>query len=173
MKLDKTTVAALALAPGETERFEWDDDMPGFGVRLRGAGARYVVQYRFGSQQRRESLGDVRKVTLKAARDIAQKRFAQVELGTDPAAEKAKARASEKGQKLTFEVVAKQYLAAKKGVVRKATYTAAEHHLLTLFKPFAKRPIGSIVRADVASRLREIIAASATSPRALRVKKPE
>jgi integrase len=170
MKLDKTTMAALMLPPGKSELFAWDDDLPGFGVRLRGNGARWVVQYRIGAQQRRESLGDVRKVTIEAARKIARNRFAQAELGTDPAAEKAKARAEAKAQKLTFEIVAKQYLGAKKGVVRDATYAQAEHHLHTLWKPFAKRPIDSIERADVAARLREIVADSATSPRALRAK---
>jgi hypothetical protein len=135
MKLDKTTMAALMLPPGKSELFAWDDDLPGFGVRLRGNGARWVVQYRIGAQQRRESLGDVRKVTIEAARKIARNRFAQAELGTDPAAEKAKARAEAKAQKLTFEIVAKQYLGAKKGVVRDATYAQAEHHLHTLWKP--------------------------------------
>jgi hypothetical protein len=43
------------------------------------------VQYRVGAQQRRESLGDVRKVKLDDARKIARHRFAQAELGIDPA----------------------------------------------------------------------------------------
>jgi integrase len=170
VKLTKNAIATLQLPPGKSEHFEWDDDLPGFGVRLRGERASWIVQYRIGSQQRRESLGDIRKVTLKAAREIAGQRFAHVELGTDPAAEKAKARAAEKGQKLTFEVVAKQYLASKKGVVRDATYVAAEHDLLTLWKPFAKRPIDSIKRADIALRLREIVVECSTSKRALRIK---
>ena len=55
--------------------------MPGFGVRLRGRSKRWVVQYRSERQQRRESLGDVRKVSLEDARKIARQRFAQVELG--------------------------------------------------------------------------------------------
>jgi hypothetical protein len=125
MKLTKTAVASLTLSPGKNERFEWDDDLPGFGVRLRGGNARWVVQYRVGAQQRRESLGDVRKVTIEDARKIARTRFAQVELGSDPAAERAKARAAATAAKLTLEKVAERYLAAKADAVRPNTYKDA------------------------------------------------
>ncbi len=72
---------------GSRDHIVWDEDMPSFGVRLRPSRSSYVVQYRVGRQQRRESLGDVRKVTLRDARKAAQLRFAKVELGVDPAAE--------------------------------------------------------------------------------------
>ena len=97
MRLTKPTVAVLALPAGKVDHIEFDDELPGFGVRLRGAGKRWVVQYRIGAQQRRESLGDVRKVTLDDARKIARQRFAQVELGVDPGAERV--------QSLTLGVV--------------------------------------------------------------------
>ena len=86
MKLDRSTVASLTLPPGRDELFVWDDDLPGFGVRLRGNTTRYVVQYRVHGQQRRESLGDTRKIILEAARKIARQRFGQVAGGRDPAA---------------------------------------------------------------------------------------
>ena len=62
MKFTTAAVAGLALPPGKDDHIEWDDTLPGFGVRLRGRNKGWVVQYRFGRQQRRESLGDVRKV---------------------------------------------------------------------------------------------------------------
>ena len=62
MKFTKEALAALTLPPGKTDHIEWDEELPGFGVRLRGRSKRWVVQYRVGTQQRRESLGDVRKV---------------------------------------------------------------------------------------------------------------
>ena len=118
VKLTKDAVNALTLPPGKTDHFEWDDALPGFGVRLRGQAKTFVVQYRVGAQQRRESLGDVRRITLEDARKIARQRFAQAELGVDPAAERAKARATT----LTLGVVSSRYLEAKKGVVRPNTY---------------------------------------------------
>ena len=35
MKLTKHSVAELILPPGKTEHVEWDDELPGFGLRLR------------------------------------------------------------------------------------------------------------------------------------------
>jgi hypothetical protein len=61
MKFSRDTVTKLALPQGKTEHFEWNADLPGFGVSLRGDSKRWVVQYRFRAAQRRESLGDIRK----------------------------------------------------------------------------------------------------------------
>jgi integrase len=158
MKLTKTSVAALSIPPGKNDHLVWDDDLPGFGVRLRGNTARWVVQYRVGAQQRRESLGDVRKVEIAAARKIARQRFAQVELGTDPAAERAKARAEAAAVKLTLAEVTRRYLNAKADVVRPNTYVQARLHLEQYWQPLAKKPIDAIKLPDVAARLQELIA---------------
>jgi integrase len=155
MKLTKDVVIALTLPPGKVDHFEWDDGLPGFGVRLRGKAKTWVVQYRIGAQQRRESLGDVRKVTLEDARKIARQRFAQIELGVDPAAERAHARAAA----LTLAVVSNRYLEAKKDVMRPNTYKAAERYFRVHWKPLHSRPIESaakIGRADIAARLQEL-----------------
>jgi integrase len=159
MKFTTDAVATLRLPAGKQDQFEWDDALPGFGVRLRGDSKRWVVQYRVGAQQRRESLGDVRKVKLDDARRIARQRFAQAELGTDPAAERAKARRDSAAIKLTVASVAGRYLGAKQDVLRPNTYNQAKRHLAVLWKPLADRPIGSVKRADVAAQLQEIVKA--------------
>jgi integrase len=164
MKLTKDAIAGLAPPVGKAEHFEWDDDVPGFGVRLRRGGAnrapvsrRWVIQYRAGSQQRRESLGDVRKVNLEDARKIARQRFAQVELGIDPAAERGRSRAQAVASKLTLAVVAARYLDAKKDMLRPRTFNQAELHFRVHWKPLRDRPIEAIKRADVAARLQELV----------------
>ena len=83
MKLTDASVANLVLPEGKSDHIEWDEDLPGFGLRLRRGSKRVsgIVQYRIGTQQRRESLGDIRKIGLEAARKIARQRFAKVELG--------------------------------------------------------------------------------------------
>src|SRR5262249_14546485 len=156
MKLTKDTVTALTLPGGKVDHFEWDNALPGFAVRLRGNAKTWVVQYRLGAQQRRESLGDVRRITLEDARKIARQRFAQVELGVDPAAERAQARATA----LTFAVVSARYLEAKKDVMRPNTYRAAERYFRVHWKSLHNRHIEGVAkigRAEVAARLQELI----------------
>ncbi|HWX83591.1 MAG TPA: Arm DNA-binding domain-containing protein, partial [Xanthobacteraceae bacterium] len=110
MKFSKDNIAALTRPADKPDHVVWDSELPGFGVRLRkskhGESKGWIIQYRFGLQQRRESLGDVRKVTLEDARKVARKRFAQVELGVDPAAKKAEARIAAAQANLTLGAVA-------------------------------------------------------------------
>lgn len=46
MQLTKNAVAALIRPAGKADHIEWDDALPGFGVRLRGKSKRWIVQYR-------------------------------------------------------------------------------------------------------------------------------
>jgi integrase len=156
MKFSTATIAKLELPAGKTDHFEWDETLPGFGVRLRGAVKRWVVQYRVGPQQRRESLGDVRKVTLEDARKIARNRFAQVELGTDPAADRARSRAEAVAARLTFAIVVDRYMAAKQDGMAESTSRAANRYFRVHFKPLHTMPLGEIKRADVAAELQRL-----------------
>jgi integrase len=154
------TPESVAGLPEGGDHFEWDPSLPSFGVRVRGNSKRWVIQYRIGSQQRRESLGDVRKVTLEDARTIARKRFAQVTLGIDPVAERKQAHAKAASTKLTLAVVMDRYLDAKRDVVRPNTFEAARRYFTVHWKPLRDRPLdgeGKIGRADIAARLQELI----------------
>lgn len=72
----------------------WDQDLSGFGLRIRSSGARsWICQYRHAGRSRRVKLGSVEKVSADAARKAAKKLLAKAELGGDPAADKATARA--------------------------------------------------------------------------------
>src|SRR6516162_4789151 len=153
MKLTASSVAALTRPAGKTDHIEWDDSLPGFGVRLRGNSARYTIQYRAGTQQRRESLGDVRRITLDQARTIARQRFAQVELGADPAAEKAKARAVDAATALTLAVAVDQYLDYKRDRLSRSSLNSAHRHFDKHFAPLMNRPLAEIKRAEVAAQL--------------------
>jgi integrase len=159
MKLTAKNVATLALPAGKSDAFIWDSDLPGFGLRLRGDTRRWIIQYRIGQQQRRESLGDTRRVTLDAARGIARRRFASIELGVDPGAEKAKARAATAEVAATLRTIAERYLESKRAVLRPATYNAAERYFRIHWAPLHSRPIAGITRAEVALRLQGIVKA--------------
>jgi integrase len=156
----KFTEAFVAGLPEGADHFQWDDSLPGFGARVRGKSKRWVIQYRIGSQQRRESLGDTRKVTLEDARRIARKRFAQVELGIDPVAEREAIHAKAAVARMTLGLAADRYLDAKRDMLRPSSFEAAMRYLTVHWAPLRGRPLageGAITRADIASRLQELI----------------
>src|ERR1019366_4659922 len=108
MKLNSRNVKSEPLPAGKSEAIFFDDDLPGFGVRVREGGSRsYVFQYKVGAKQRRIALGSVAAVDLGKARDTAKDIYARVRLGEDPAGDKAvsKSKAAE-----TFEAIVALYL---------------------------------------------------------------
>jgi integrase len=166
MKLTKHSVAELVLPPDKSDHTEWDDELPGFGVRLRkskdGLNKTFRIQFRVGLQQRSKHL-DARKVKLDDARKVARHLFAQAHLGVDPAAEKAKARANAVAAKLTLGAIADRYLAVKADAVKlgrfsQSTYTAAVRYFTIHWAPLHDRPIDAIKRIEVAARLQELTA---------------
>jgi len=156
MKLTRATVAGLKLEPGKSDQIFFDDDLPGFGVRLRAGGKMtWIIQYRVGDKQRRESLGDTRKVDSEQARKAAKKRFAAVTLGSDPQAEKAEAAAK---AKVTFASVADLYLAKAADRLQPKSLHETTRYLKETFKPLHRLPVHKVERRDVAARLSEIAA---------------
>ena len=93
MKLTASTIARLTLPPDRDDKIYFDDDLKGFGVRLRRGGKRsFVVQYAIGGKTRKIPLGSVTELDIGKARSTAKTLLAQVRLGGDPASEKAHAR---------------------------------------------------------------------------------
>src|SRR5215467_4370382 len=109
MKLTAKGIRGLKLPSDKTDCLYWDDDIPGFGLRLRAGGSRnWVFQYALGEKQRRMSLGAATEESFTTVRDkdgkaklgireqVAQL-HARVKLGEDPAGatHDARARAEE------------------------------------------------------------------------------
>jgi integrase len=168
MKLNKTTVRGLQLPAGKPEAFVWDDDVRGFGVRLRAGGKRvWVVQYRVGAKQRRVTLGDVKKLDPDRARAAARERLAEVTLGRDPQAEKVSERAK---AAVTLGAVVETYLAGKRAMLRPKSFQETDRYLRKSWKSLHGIPIHRIERRTVAARMAEISAdngpAAATRARA-------
>jgi integrase len=157
MKFTTKSIATLALPAGKMDHSAWDDDLPNFGVRLRPGGSKtWTIYYRIGAKQRRESLGDCRKLDLDAARKIARQRFAQIELGIDPQAARNKARADAAVSKFTLAVAVERYLDFKKPLLRPSSHAAAAYYFAVHWNPLLDRPLETIRRLDVASRLQEV-----------------
>ena len=72
MKLDRKTVARLALPAGKSDVIVFDELLPGFGLRLRRAGGQvrksWIVQYRRAGRSRRLLLGSA-EVERRAGKD--------------------------------------------------------------------------------------------------------
>ena len=93
MKLTQKTVSALALPNGKSEAIFFDDELPGFGLRIRAGGTRtWVYQFKIGDQHRRITLGSLAALTPVRARESAGELHAAVRLGRDPAGEKFEGR---------------------------------------------------------------------------------
>jgi integrase len=127
MKLTQKTINALAVPRGKSECIVFDEDLPGFGLRLRRGGARtWVYQFKIGTQHRRMTLGSVSAITPAQARRTANDLHAKVRLGQDPAGEKieGRARAAE-----TMGALLKPYLEQKRASITGGSYKNVERHL--------------------------------------------
>ena len=154
MKLTQKTIAALALPAGKTEIIVFDEDLPGFGVRMRAGGTRsWIYQYKIGNQNRRITLGSLAALTPARARETAGDLHAKVRLGLDPAGEKTegRARAAE-----TMGAVAQSYLTYQSGHLRPRSYVEVERHLLRYCKPLHGLQLAKIDRRTVAARITDV-----------------
>ena len=158
MKLTAATVRGLTLPAGKSEAIFFDDDIPGFGLRVREGGSRnWIFQYKLGDKQRRMALGSASAIPADKARSGyvkddekipgAEQLYARVKLGQDPASDKAEARAS---AAQTFIAAARDFLAQKRGELRDRSYPDLERHLLKHAKPLHELQLAKITRRDVA-----------------------
>jgi integrase len=154
MKLTTTAVKALTLPPGASDKTFWDDDIGGFGLRLRAGGARnWVVQYDMGGKTRRVTLGSTALLDVGAARAKAKDLLAHTRLGGDPAAEKRayRARAAE-----TFAAILPRYLIVKQRECRHSSFKQIERRLQKLAQPLHPLPISAIDRRSIASLVADV-----------------
>jgi integrase len=100
----------LATGDESAERFLWDNQIRGFGLRLRGGRATYVLQYRTAARKgRRVTLGDQAVLSAEQARDYARELLVQVRRGGDPAADKQAQRRIKQG-KDTVAVIISEFM---------------------------------------------------------------
>jgi len=154
MRLTATSIKALALPPGTSDKTFFDDELHGFGVRIRSGGtARWVVQYDIGGKTKRVTLGTTAMLNASVARDKAKDLLAAIRLGADPAAEKreARLRAVE-----TFGALLPRYLAYQRARRRPRSYTQLERHLVKYARELHPRPLAAIDRRTIAKLISEL-----------------
>src|SRR5271166_4309219 len=98
--LNLTKRSVDALTPGAKAFIAFDAQLHGFGVRVMPSGIKtFILEYRpngggRGVSKRRLKLGRFGPLTVDGAREKARSAHARVELGVDPAAEKAEQRSA-------------------------------------------------------------------------------
>jgi len=154
MKFSQTTIAKFKIEAGKTEHIEFDEGMPGFGMRIRvgnkGEHRTFIAQYKIGDKHRRITLGDVRKVNLEDARKEAKRIFGKVVHGHDPANEKEERRAA---ASQTLDAVITRYLEARSSKLKPRSMVQVTWHLQKNWQSLHKLAIASIARANVAATL--------------------
>jgi integrase len=154
MKLTITSVRSLTLPKGRMDKTYFDDDLPGFGIRVRAGGSKtWVVQYKVGARNRRMMVGSVGTLDLSKARATAKDLLAAVRLGRDPFAEKIETRAKIAE---TFGALLPRYLARQRARLKPRTLQETERHLQVHARSLHCRAVHAIDRRAVAALLAEI-----------------
>lgn len=170
VKLIKRTVEGAA--PGEVDRFVWDSELAGFGLRVSPTGRKsFVAQCRIGGgrggRQRRMTVGTYPALTVEKARERVKDILAKAQLGEDAAAERDKARVADTVADLVKLWQAEAaHINRRTGALRTPENVAREMgvvnaHILPLLG--AKR-LSDLKREDI-ERFRDRVTAGATAVR--------
>jgi integrase len=168
MKLGARTINALPKVEGGV-RFYWDDELPGFGLRVRANGKKhFIAQYRVGGgkggRSRRVTIGTYGTLTVDDARPLAKRILADAYLGKDHAEERDSIRKSQTVSQLIDTWAGDGVLINRRtGARRSATNIANEvalatHHLKPLI---GSRMVENLTKGDI-ERLRNQIATGQT-----------
>jgi integrase len=163
-KLNKRNVDDLSARDGR-EAIIWDDELLGFGVRVKASGAKpFLVQYRNAhGRSRRLTLGRYGVLTPDEARKLARKTLADVARGLDPAETRQMDRRA-----LTVAELCREYLEAanaghvisRRGRAKKASTLKidegrVERHIIPLL---GRRPISEVSSGDIRAFQRDVTA---------------
>lgn len=169
MRISKRSVDALKAQ--EADFFVWDDELPGFGVRVYASGRKsYLVQYRSLRRTRRITLGLHGALTPEEARKLAKGHLGDIAMGGDPAEDRKLDR-----EGMTVAELCERYLAdaelglvpGKRGMPKKATTLVSDRSRIDAhIKPLlGTRLVKEVKRADVYGFLRDVAAGKARRDR--------
>ncbi len=155
-KLTKRVVDALKTDPAGRDVIHFDDEIRGFGVRVKPSGAKsYILKYRnrFG-QQRKFHIARVGDVTPEQARIAAIKLRGRIVAGDDPVTDRNAERNAQ-----TVGQLCDEYLEAEKGRIKASTLTVDKSRVDRHVKPLlGSRVVSSLTPADMEKFLRDVMA---------------
>ncbi len=161
-KLTKRVVDAAAVR--EKDYFIWDDELPGFGLRIFASGKRsYLIQYRAAGRTRRYTIGLHGIWTAETARQEAKVQLGRVAQGDNPSEERLLDH-----QAITVKELCALYLKdleaglilGKGGRPKKAGTIVSDvgrikRHIIPLI---GNRRVKDLVKADIAKVLKDVMA---------------
>lgn len=161
-KTDQRTVEATAIKA--SDYIIWDEELPGFRLRVFASGKRsYLVQYRAAGRSRGYTIGLHGVWTPEAAKREAKVLLGQVARGGNPAEERKLDR-----EAITVKDLCTRYLAdleqglvlGKRGCPKKATTIVTDvgriqRHLIPLL---GNRRVRDLTNADITQAMRDIMA---------------
>jgi integrase len=161
-KLTKRVVDSAAVR--EKDYFIWDDELPGFGLRVFASGKRsYLIQYRAAGRTRRYTIGLHGVWTAETARQEAKVQLGRVAQGDNPSEERLLDH-----QAITVKELCTMYLKdleaglilGKGGRPKKASTIVSDtgrihRHIIPLL---GNRRVKDLVKADIAKVLKDIMA---------------
>lgn len=160
MRLSIRTVEGLE--PSDTDYFVWDDELPGFGLRVYASGRKtYLVQYRSSRRTRRLTLGIHGALTPEMARREAKIHLGDIAKGGDPAEEKKTNRSG-----MTVRELCERYMEdAEIGLVpgkrrmpkKPSTLQADRSRISSHITPLlGTRLVKEVTRADIHQFMRDV-----------------
>jgi integrase len=177
MKLTKRAIDAVRR--DGTDRVFWDDELKGFGLRVKQSGAKsFLIQFRNRQgRSRRLTVGHYGRMTPDEARREARRLLSDVERGLDPAEQRLLERNA-----ITVGDLCREYLAkaeagliiGRKGLPKKASTLEIDRgriarHIIPLL---GKKPLEDLTTADVKRFLEAVMSGKTaanvkTKPRGL------
>lgn len=145
-KISKTLVDGAR--PDASDVFIWDDELRGFGLRVKPSGVKsYVLQFRNAhGRSRRLTLGRHGPLTPSKARELAKARLGERDAGRDPAEERKAARAAP-----SVAEFSERYLAHHAETKKKPRSIAEDRRLFAkhILPAFGGRKLADVTRSDV------------------------
>jgi integrase len=149
-RISKSSVDAAQ--PRDKDWLQWDDRLPGFGLKVTPAGSKvFLYQYRLGGRAapvRRFTIGKFGKLTPDAARKIAEGLALKVAQGIDP--QRDKVEQTRRSIDLAFKPYVERFAEGCLRTEWKATHKYAHSLLLTHAVPVLEnKPLADISRKDI------------------------